>query len=121
MDTTETKVLTTTANELAGYQVIRQLGVVRGIVIRSPINAQGFFGALKMMIGHRNQAYIRICEKAREEALNALVQQAREREANALLAIRFDATEFLQGATEVLAYGTAVIVQPFSLQELAND
>lgn len=115
MSTAETTILTTTSNELIGYQVIHQLGIVQGIAIRSPMNAQGFFGVLKMMMGRRNQAYIRICQKAREEALNALTQQARERGANALLAVRYDATEFLQGANEVLAYGTAVVVQPVAL------
>ncbi|PWU10332.1 MAG: hypothetical protein C5B47_02315 [Verrucomicrobia bacterium] len=106
--------LTTTANELAGYRVVRQLGIIRGIMVRSPNIAQGVLGGLKMMIGGRNQAYTRVCEKAREEALNALIQQAQERGANAVLAVRYDATEFLQGATEVLAYGTAVFVQPFA-------
>jgi uncharacterized protein YbjQ (UPF0145 family) len=112
METTKATVLTTTSNELAGYRVIRQLGIARGIVVRSPNIAQGFFGSLKMIIGGRNQAYTKVCEKAREEALNSLIEHALERGANALLAIRYDTTEFLQGATEVLAYGTAVLVQP---------
>jgi uncharacterized protein YbjQ (UPF0145 family) len=112
LDTTKTKVLTTTSNELAGYQVIRQLGIVQGIVVRSPNIAKGFFCSLKMIIRGRHQAYTQVCEKAREEALNALIEHAMERGANAILAVRYDATEFLQGATEVIAYGTAVVVQP---------
>lgn len=116
MGVSKEEVLTTTANELAGYEIIHQLGIVRGIVVRSPNIAQGFLGSLKMMIGGRNLAYTRVCDKAREEALNALIQQARDRGANALIAVRYDATEFLQGATEVLAYGTAVLVQPLTCQ-----
>lgn len=108
----ETKILTTTSNELVGYQVMQQLGIVRGIVVRSPNIAQGFLGSLKMIIGGRNQAYTQVCERTREEALNALIEHAMQRGANALLAVRYDAIEFLQGATEVIAYGTAVIVEP---------
>jgi uncharacterized protein YbjQ (UPF0145 family) len=112
MNTIEIKILTTTANELSGYQITRQLGIVHGVVVRSPNIAQGFVGGLKMLLGRRYQAYAKVCKKAREEALNALIQKAVECGANALVAVRYDATEFLPGATEVIAYGTAVIVQP---------
>lgn len=118
MNTNKTKVLTTTCNELVGYRVIQQLGIVQGIVVRSPNIAQGFLGSLKMIVGGRNQAYTRVCEKAREEALHAVIAHAEEGGANALLAVRYDATEFLPGVTEVIAYGTAVIVQPLIRDEL---
>ena len=117
----EATILMTTANDLAGYRVVRQLGIARGIIVRSPNIAQGFLGALKMIVGGRNRAYAQVCEKAREESLNLLIEHALERGANALLAVRYDATEFLQGATEVIAYGTAVVVQPVQTSERLSE
>jgi uncharacterized protein YbjQ (UPF0145 family) len=100
--------LVTTANELPGHSVERHLGIVRGIVVRSPNIAQGFLGGLKQMIGGNIESYAQVCEDAREEAFRRMVEHAKERGADAVLAMRYDATEFVQGATEVLAYGTAV-------------
>lgn len=100
--------ITTTGNEVDGYQVIDYLGVVRGIVVRSPNIAQGFLGGLKRIVGGNIESYAQVCEKAREEAFERMVAHAAALEADAVIAVRYDAAEFAQGVTEVLAYGTAV-------------
>ncbi len=98
----------TTGNEVAGHTITEYLGIVRGIVVRSPSIAQGFFGSLQQIIGGNIESYAQVCEAAREEAFQRMEQHARVRLADAVIAIRYDATEFAQGVTEVLAYGTAV-------------
>jgi uncharacterized protein YbjQ (UPF0145 family) len=100
--------IVTTGNEVAGHSIARYLGIVRGIVVRSPSITQGFFGGLKQIVGGNIESYANVCEAAREEAYERMVQHAEERGADAVIAIRYDATEFTQGVTEVLAYGTAV-------------
>lgn len=100
--------LVTTGNDVPGHFISQFLGVVRGIVVRSPTIAQGFMGGLKQMIGGNIESYATVCEAAREEAFQRMVQHAEERGADAIIAMRYDATEFAQGVTEVLAYGTAV-------------
>jgi uncharacterized protein YbjQ (UPF0145 family) len=100
--------IVTTGNEVAGYTITEYLGIVRGIVVRSPSIAQGFLGGLKSIVGGNIEAYTRVCEAARQEAYERMVLHAQEVGADALIAVRYDATEFSQGATEVLAYGTAV-------------
>jgi uncharacterized protein YbjQ (UPF0145 family) len=100
--------IVTTANEIAGSPISAYLGIVRGIVVRSPNFAQGFLGGLKQMVGGNIESYARVCEDARAEAYQRMVQHAQERGANAIIAMRYDATEFAEGVTEVLAYGTAV-------------
>jgi uncharacterized protein YbjQ (UPF0145 family) len=105
---------TTTANELVGYRIIRQLGIVHGATIRFSIGAQRFLDFLKMITGSRKTLYTRVCERARQEALHVLITQASERGANALLAVHYDSTELPQSITEVLAYGTAVVVEPIN-------
>src|SRR5439155_13625218 len=100
--------IVTTGNEVAGRQVVEYLGIVRGIVVRAPNLAQGILGGLKSIIGGNIGSYAQVCEQAREDAYERMVQHARERGADAVIAVRYDATEFTQGATEVLAYGTAV-------------
>src|SRR2546421_4559451 len=100
--------MVTTGNEVAGRQITHYLGVVRGIVVRSPNLAQGFLGGLQQMIGGNIEAYAQVCEQARQEALQRLKEHAQEMGADAVVAMRYDATEFAQGVTEVLAYGTAV-------------
>jgi uncharacterized protein YbjQ (UPF0145 family) len=100
--------IVTTGNEIAGRPIAGYIGIVRGIVVRSPSIAQGFFGGLKQIVGGNIESYAEVCETAREEAYQRMVQHAEEKEADAIISMRYDATEFSQGVTEVLAYGTAV-------------
>jgi uncharacterized protein YbjQ (UPF0145 family) len=100
--------LVTTGNEVAGRSITSYIGIVRGIVVRSPSLAQGFLGSLKQVVGGNIESFAQVCEAAREDAYERMVQHARERGADAVIAMRYDATEFNQGVTEVLAYGTAV-------------
>ncbi len=100
--------IVTTANEVNGYFISSYLGVIRGIVVRSPNIAQGLMGGLKQMIGGNIESYATVCEHAREEAFQRMVLHAQEHGADAVIGMRYDATEFTQGVTEVLAYGTAV-------------
>jgi len=106
--------MVTTANDLAGYRIVRTLGMVRGIVVRSR-SVFGTIGAgLQTLIGGNITLFTELCEKTREEAFELLLQHAAERGANAVVAMRYDANEVMQGVTEVLAYGTAVEVQRLS-------
>jgi len=100
--------IVTTGNEVAGHSIASYVGIVRGIVVRSPSIAQGFLGGLKQMVGGNIESYAQVCESAREDAFERMVQHAEERGADAVIAMRYDATEFTQSVTEVLAYGTAV-------------
>jgi uncharacterized protein YbjQ (UPF0145 family) len=100
--------IVTTGNEVAGRVIRKYLGVVRGIVVRSPSIAQGFLGGLKQLVGGNIEAYAEVCETARQEAFERMVGHAEEIEADAIIGMRYDATEFAAGVTEVLAYGTAV-------------
>ena len=102
------RVVVTTGNEIAGHRITEYLGVVRGIVVRSPNIGQSVVGALKQLVGGNISQYVDVCEAARHEAYMHMVQHAEAMGAHAIVAMRYDATEFLQGATEVLAYGTAV-------------
>lgn len=98
----------TTANNLEGYEISEYLGVVRGIVVRAQTITQGIRGAFSSIFGGNIKAYEEVCEQARSEAFARMVQHAQEKDADAVLAMRYDATEFAPGITEVLAYGTAV-------------
>jgi uncharacterized protein YbjQ (UPF0145 family) len=100
--------IVTTGNDIAGQTIRRYLGVVRGIVVRSPNIAQGFFGGLKQLVGGNIEVYADVCETARREAYDRMVQHALDIGADAVIAMRYDATEFSASVTEVLAYGTAV-------------
>ena len=100
--------IVTTGNEIEGHGISEYLHVVRGIVVRSPSIAQGLMGGLKQIIGGNIESYATVCEAARNEAFARMVQHASEIGANAVIGMRYDATEFAQGVTEVLAYGTAV-------------
>jgi uncharacterized protein YbjQ (UPF0145 family) len=97
-----------------GYQIVEYKGVVRGIVVRAPTIVQGIFGGLKNIIGGRIGAYAHMCEQARQQAYDAMLEHAQERGANAIVGVRYDASEVVSkgSATEVLCYGTAVVVQP---------
>jgi uncharacterized protein YbjQ (UPF0145 family) len=103
-----TKIAVTTANNLEGYEIAEYLGVVRGIVVRAQTISQGIRGAFSSILGGNIRAYEEVCEQARSEAFARMVEHAQERGADAVIAMRYDATEFSQGVTEVLAYGTAV-------------
>jgi uncharacterized protein YbjQ (UPF0145 family) len=100
--------LATTGNDVIGYSIAGYIGIVRGIVVRSPSIAQGIMGGLKQIVGGNIEAYAEVCEAAREEAYQRMVQHAQEMGADAVIGMRYDATEFATGVTEVLAYGTAV-------------
>jgi len=103
--------LVTTNNTLDGYQIVKQLGVVRGISVRSR-SLVGNIGAMLQTIGGGNISLLtELCEKARAEAFELLLQHADELGANAILSMRYDSTEVMSGVTEVLAYGTAVVVR----------
>ena len=103
--------MTTTGFDLAGYRVARQLGIVRGIVVRSR-SIFGTFGAsLQTLVGGNITLFSELCEKTREEAFDLMMEHAQQLGANAVIGIRYDATEIMQGVTEVLCYGTAVTVE----------
>jgi uncharacterized protein YbjQ (UPF0145 family) len=104
----EQTMIVTTGNDVAGHVIRDYLGVVRGIVVRSPSITQGFLGGLKQMVGGNIESYAEVCETARREAFNRMVKHADEIDADAVIAMRYDATEFTPNVTEVLAYGTAV-------------
>ena len=100
--------IVTTSNEVAGYTISEYLGIVRGIVVRSPNIAQGFLGGLTQIVGGNIESYAIVCETARKEAYDRMVAHAEEVGANAIIAMRYDAAEFSENVSEVLAYGTAV-------------
>ena len=103
--------MTTTQLELPGYDITRSLGLVRGIIVRSR-SIFGTIGAsLQTLVGGNISLLTDLCEKTREEALDLMLQHAGTLGANAVVGVRYDATEIMQGVTEVLAYGTAVVVQ----------
>ena len=103
--------MVTTQFELDGYRVTRTLGVVRGITVRSR-SIFGTIGAgLQTLVGGNITLYTELCEKARQEAFDIMLQHGSDAGANAIISMRYDATEVMQGVTEVLAYGTAVVVE----------
>ena len=104
---------TTTTFNFDGYRIKEYKGVVRGIIVRSPTIAQGIMGGLKNIIGGQIEAYTEMCEQAREHAYELLIQHAQQVGANAIVGVRYDAAEVAanQGATEVLCYGTAVVIE----------
>lgn len=104
--------MVSTTFELPGFRVVRTLGVVRGITVRSR-SVFGTIGAgLQTLVGGNISIFTRLCEQTRAEAFDIMIQHASEIGANAIIGARYDATEIMNGVTEVLAYGTAVIVEP---------
>jgi uncharacterized protein YbjQ (UPF0145 family) len=101
----------TTSIELQGYRIIKQLGVVRGIMVRSRSILGNIAGGLQTLVGGRISIYEELCENTREEAFQHMVLHAGQRGANAIINMRYDANEVMNGVTEVLAYGTAVVVE----------
>jgi uncharacterized protein YbjQ (UPF0145 family) len=107
----DNSMITTTFN-LPGYRVTKNLGVVRGIIVRSRSIVGGFIGGIQTIFGGNITIYTELCEQARSDAFQLMRQHAQGMRANAIVAVRFDATEVMPGLTEVLCYGTAVVVEP---------
>jgi uncharacterized protein YbjQ (UPF0145 family) len=103
--------MVTTAFEIDGYRVTRNLGVVRGITVRSRSIVGTIGASLQTLVGGNITLLTELCEKARWEAFEIMIQHANQLGANAIVGTRYDATEVMQGVTEVLAYGTAVVVE----------
>ena len=104
--------MVTTALELPGYRIRRNLGMVRGITVRSRSIVGNFLGGLQSLFGGNITTYTELCEQARDETYRDMLQHARHLGANAIIAVRYDATDVMAGLTEVLCYGTAVVVEP---------
>jgi uncharacterized protein YbjQ (UPF0145 family) len=102
----------TTALDLPGYRVVRGVGVVRGLVVRSRSIVGSIGASLQTLLGGNITLYTELCERARADAYTLMVEHAAARGANAVICMRYDANEITAGVTEVLAYGTAVVVEP---------
>jgi uncharacterized protein YbjQ (UPF0145 family) len=103
--------LTTTTFELPGYRITKSFGVVRGIIVRSRSIIGNFGASIQSIFGGNISLYTSLCERTREEAFRQMLQHAGELGANAVVGVRYDATELAPGITEVLCYGTAVFVE----------
>ncbi len=103
--------MVTTAFELPGHHIVTNLGPVRGIIVRSRSIIGSFGAGLQTIFGGNITLYTSMCERAREDALNEMIAHAAAQGANAIIGMRYDANEIMQGVTEVLAYGTAVVVE----------
>jgi len=101
----------TTALELPGHRIVRNIGVVRGIVVRSRSIIGNLGAAIQMLFGGNITLYTAMCEKARSDAFRLMLEHAAEMGANAVVSMKYDANEVAAGVTEVLAYGTAVVVE----------
>jgi uncharacterized protein YbjQ (UPF0145 family) len=108
---TERDRFVTTTFDLPGYKVVRNLGVVRGVIVRSRSILGNIGASLQSLVGGNITLYSELCEKAREDAYQLMLSHAGERGANAIIGMRYDANEIADGITEVLAYGTAVVVE----------
>jgi uncharacterized protein YbjQ (UPF0145 family) len=105
------QMMVTTATELPGYRIVRNIGIVRGVIVRSRSLLGSLGAGLQTILGGNITLLTQLCEKTREDAYELLLQHAAEHGANAIIAMRYDATEVMQGVSEVLAYGTAVVVE----------
>ena len=103
--------MVTTNIDLSGYKIVKSLGLVRGITVRSRSLLGNIAGGFQTLFGGKISIYIELCEKTREEAYQQMLQHGAERGANAIIAVRYDANEVISGVNEVLAYGTAVIAE----------
>ena len=103
--------IVTTSNDISGYRVTQHLGVCRGITVRSRSVVGNFVGGIQSVFGGKLSVYVELAEKSRQEAFDLMVQHAGQGGANAIIAMRYDANEIMDGITEVLAYGTAVVVE----------
>ncbi len=106
------QLIVTTGNDVAGHDIVKYLAIVRGIVVRATGIGQGLLGSLRALGGGNIAEFTEVCEAARHDAYQQMVQHATEMGADAIIGMRYDATEFMQGSTEVLAYGTAVRLAP---------
>lgn len=103
--------MTTTGFDFVGYRIVQHLGVVRGVVVRSRSVFGSALGALQTIAGGNISAFTSLAEKARSQAFDTMLYQAHDCGANAVIGVRYDATEIMKGVTEVLCYGTAVLVE----------
>ena len=103
--------LVTTTFSLEGYKVVKHLGVVRGIIVRSRSVFGTIGGSLQTIFGGNISLFTELCEKTRIDSYELMIQHAQNLEANAILGVRYDTTELLSGVSEVLCYGTAVVVE----------
>jgi uncharacterized protein YbjQ (UPF0145 family) len=106
--------LVVTTNDIQGYRVVRHLGMVRGLTVRSRSVVGNLGAAIQIFFGGNITVYTKLAEHARQEAFDLLIQHAREMGANAVIAMRYDANEIAAAVTEVLAYGSAVVIEPIS-------
>jgi uncharacterized protein YbjQ (UPF0145 family) len=106
------RAMITTGIEFSGYKIVRYMGVVRGLTVRSRSVIGNIGAGFQSLVGGKITIYVELCEHAREEAFNLMMQHAAQMGANAIVAMRYDANDVADGITEVLAYGTAVIIQP---------
>ena len=102
------RIIVTTGNEVAGHKITSYVGIVRGIVVRSPGFGKQFLGSFRALASGNVKEFSEVCEAARHDAYEQMIEHATELGADAIIGMRYDATEFIQGTTEVLAYGTAV-------------
>ena len=102
----------TTSFELPGYRIVRNLGVVRGVTVRSRGLGGQIMAGLRTIAGGKIDEYIQLAEHARKEGFDQMVEEAEQLGANAIIGVRYDATEMAENMSEVLAYGTAVVVEP---------
>jgi uncharacterized protein YbjQ (UPF0145 family) len=104
--------LVSTTNDIPGQRTVKHIGLVRGITVRSRSVIGNFAGGIQSIFGGKLSVYVDLAETARNEAYEHLVQHAQQAGANAIIGMRYDANEIMEGITEVLAYGTAVVVEP---------
>ena len=102
----------TTTFDIEGHRIVEYKGVVRGIIVRSPTIAQGIAGGLKSIIGGKIGAFTNMCEQARQDAFDHIAEHAEQVGVNAVVGFRYDASDLGEKATEVLCYGTAVVIEP---------
>src|SRR5690606_10597377 len=117
----EMTMLNVTTNDVPGHRVVKTLGLVRGITVRSRNAISDMVGGFQSMLGGRVGAYVKLAEASRAEAYQELVAHAQEMGANAVIAMRYEANEIMEGVTEVLAYGTAVVVEAEQLSNSASN
>jgi uncharacterized protein YbjQ (UPF0145 family) len=110
--TTQQLSTVTTAFELPGYRIVNSLGIVRGIIVRSRSLIGNIGAGIQSLFGGNITLYTTLCERARDDAFNQMLDHSRQLGANGIIGVRYDATEIAAGITEVLCYGTAVVVEP---------
>jgi uncharacterized protein YbjQ (UPF0145 family) len=113
-DSSDIHSMATTAFTLDGFKIVKNLGLVRGILVRSRSIFGSIGATLQTLVGGNITLYSELCEKTRAESYDMMLKHAQEKGANAVIGVRYDATEIMSGVTEVLCYGTAVIVEPDS-------